>query len=79
MISARRASMESVDGSGTSGENAACGAALREIHPWPVPLEGPAHAEFSPCGGGSILLTGVNSKVPSISYAENGALGCDVQ
>lgn len=30
-------------------------------------------------GGGSILLTGVNSKVPSISYAENGALGCDVQ
>ena len=52
MISARRASMESVDGSGTSGENAACGAALREIHPWPVPLEGPAHAEFSPCGGG---------------------------
>ena len=34
---------------------------------------------FLPAGGGSILLTGVNSKVPSISYAENGALGCDVQ
>ena len=51
MISARRASMESVDESGTSGESVACGAALQEIHPWPVPLEGPAHAEFSPCGG----------------------------